>query len=165
MTQFDLILTCTLTLISFWPMLIEPYFDLYTPHFDMYFDLDLSLTNVNWTLFWPLYKVWPHFDLKFDLILTYKSLTSFWPAINWPHFDLLSLTYFWPAIVWPILTSDVGRLSVMVWPDFDLQLFDLILTHNVWTHFDQQWCDLILTHIVWPHFDIFGLIMTLTNAV
>ena len=133
MTQFDLILTCTLTLISFWPMLIEPYFDLYT---------------------------------KCDLILTYKSLTSFWPAINWPHFDLLRLTSFWPAIVWPILTSDVGRrLSVMVWPDFDLQLFDLILTHNVWPHFDRQWCDLILTHIVWPHFDIFGLIMTLTKAV
>ena len=57
-------------------------------------------------------------------------------------------------LIWP----------VMVWPDFDLQLFDLILTH-VWPHFDLQWSDLILTYIVWPDFDIFGLIMTLTNAV
>ena len=53
----------------------------------------------------------------------------------------------------------------MVLPDFDLQLFDLILTHNVWPHFYLQWCDLILTYIVLPDFDIFGLIMTLTNAV
>ena len=158
MTRFDLILTCTLTLISFWPMLIEPYFDLYTK-------CDLILTYKCLTWFWPALS-WPHFDLL--------SLTSFWSAIVWPHFDLWYLTsftcngvtWFWLAIVWPhfdlqwcdpILTcnSFTSFWPVMfdlIWPDFDLQLFDLILTHNVWPYFDLQWCDLMLTYLVswWP---------------
>ena len=127
--------TWVLGMTLFWPL---TQFDLTLTL--MYFDLDLILSNINWTFFWPLWKVWPHFwaimfDLiltyssltsfwcmKFDFILTYKSLTSFWPAIIWPHFDLLSLTSFWPImfdLISPVMFDLIW--PVMVWTDFDLQ--------------------------------------------
>ena len=136
----------------------------------------------------------PYFDLytKCDLILTYKFLTWFWPALSWPHFDLLSLTSFWPAIVWPhfdlwYLTSFTCNgvtwfWLAIVWPHFDLQWCDPILTCNiftsfwpvmfdliwpvvVWPDFDLQLFDLILTHNVWPYFDLQWCDLMLTYLV
>ena len=123
LTQFDLILTftCTLTVISFWPTLIEPYFYFIqglTSFWAITFDLILTYSSL--TSFWR----------KFDFISMYKSLTSFWPTIIWLFwfikFDLVLTCNAWPHFtceVWPHLTCNgvTWFWPAIVWPDFDLK--------------------------------------------